>query len=84
MQYNKYYKVTELVIKDGYGGAMIWSLALDDFKGTVCGQGKYPLINLIKTELERAEPGAPAGSTSSPVTTKPPLVTTSGKGGSSM
>lgn len=30
---------------------MVWSLDLDDFSGTFCGQGKYPLINTIKTGL---------------------------------
>ncbi|XP_063070826.1 acidic mammalian chitinase-like isoform X2 [Engraulis encrasicolus] len=37
--------------KNNFGGAMVWSLALDDFSGTFCGQGKYPLINTIKTGL---------------------------------
>ena len=33
------------------GGAMIWSLALDDFTGTFCGQGKYPLLSAINRVL---------------------------------
>ncbi|XP_071373893.1 acidic mammalian chitinase-like [Centroberyx affinis] len=37
--------------KSGFGGAMVWSLDLDDFSGTFCGQGKYPLINTIKSGL---------------------------------
>ncbi|KAM9860334.1 acidic mammalian chitinase-like [Aulostomus maculatus] len=35
----------------GYGGAMVWSLDLDDFSGTFCGQGRYPLINTLKSGL---------------------------------
>ncbi|XP_029287530.1 acidic mammalian chitinase-like [Cottoperca gobio] len=37
--------------QSGFGGAMVWSLDLDDFSGTFCGQGKYPLINTIKSGL---------------------------------
>ena len=37
---------------------MVWSLDLDDFSGTFCGQGRYPLINTIKTAL-----GTGAGNT---------------------
>ncbi|XP_074649384.1 chitotriosidase-1-like [Tubulanus polymorphus] len=33
------------------GGAMIWSLPLDDFSGTQCGQGKYPLTKVIARKL---------------------------------
>ncbi|XP_062300577.1 LOW QUALITY PROTEIN: acidic mammalian chitinase-like [Scomber scombrus] len=35
----------------GFGGAMVWTLDLDDFSGTFCGQGKYPLINTLKSGL---------------------------------
>ncbi|KAF3689694.1 Acidic mammalian chitinase [Channa argus] len=37
--------------QSGFGGAMVWSLDLDDFSGTFCGQGSYPLINTIKSGL---------------------------------
>lgn len=35
---------------EGFGGVMIWSVDMDDFRG-VCGTGKYPLINAMKQEL---------------------------------
>ncbi|EFO15791.1 hypothetical protein LOAG_12719, partial [Loa loa] len=35
----------------GYGGAFIWTLDFDDFKGTSCGKGPYPLLNAINNEL---------------------------------
>ena len=33
------------------GGAMFWALDLDDFSGSFCGLGKYPLINSVKNQL---------------------------------
>ncbi|XP_053106421.1 chitinase-3-like protein 1 isoform X2 [Hemicordylus capensis] len=35
------------------GGVMIWTLDLDDFSGSFCNQGKYPLVGAAKTELEK-------------------------------
>ncbi|KAJ7333002.1 hypothetical protein JRQ81_015182 [Phrynocephalus forsythii] len=35
------------------GGINIWSLDQDDFSGTFCGEGKYPLLGAIKKELDK-------------------------------
>lgn len=42
---------TEFLKSKGYGGAMVWTLGMDDFSGRFCGQGKNPLVNKLKNSL---------------------------------
>ncbi|MEE6508382.1 hypothetical protein FKM82_020867 [Ascaphus truei] len=57
----------EFVMQGGFGGGMVWTIDLDDFTGTFCNQGKYPLISKLKELLS----GITDGSTTPPPTTVP-------------
>ncbi|KAL4622399.1 acidic mammalian chitinase-like isoform X2 [Arapaima gigas] len=37
--------------QNNFGGAVVWTIDLDDFSGTFCGQGQYPLIHTLKSRL---------------------------------
>lgn len=50
---------SEYVRAMGLGGAMTWSLDLDDFNGKYCGCGKSPLLKTINFVLRDKEAPPP-------------------------
>ncbi|XP_060629025.2 acidic mammalian chitinase-like [Anolis sagrei] len=41
----------EFLKRERYGGAMVWTLGMDDFSGKMCGQGAYVLVKKLKGAL---------------------------------
>ncbi|XP_047640986.1 oviduct-specific glycoprotein isoform X2 [Phacochoerus africanus] len=40
--------------KEHFGGAMVWTLDLDDVRGTFCGTGPFPLVYMLNDLLLKA------------------------------
>ncbi|KAL0970438.1 hypothetical protein UPYG_G00241920 [Umbra pygmaea] len=57
---------------NGFGGAAVWSLDLDDFAGQSCGQGNYPLISYLKNVFNNDVP--PLQPTNIPGQNLPPSI----------
>ncbi|XP_066480752.1 acidic mammalian chitinase [Tiliqua scincoides] len=66
----------EWLKQNNFGGAMVWAIDLDDFTGTFCNQGKFPLITTLKNAL-----GLQSASCTAPAEPNPPI-TAAPSGGS--
>ncbi|XP_059149988.1 acidic mammalian chitinase-like [Physella acuta] len=65
------------IMKRELGGAFVWSVEMDDFRG-ICGQGQYPLLSTLVDALGRGVVSRPAAKERITSVTKPrPESTTS-------
>ncbi|CAF1164250.1 unnamed protein product [Rotaria sordida] len=63
----------EYVNEMDLGGAMFWTMDLDDFRGDKCNEGKFPLINTAKDIVNGKEPSTkPTTTRTTPTTTPKP------------
>lgn len=66
----------QYAINNNFSGVMFWSLDLDDFLGSHCHQGKYPLLSVVKKVSELlAQNTTPDPTHSQPIKTKPTTTT---------
>jgi len=63
------------MMREGFGGWMIWCLDLDDFNGRTCGEGPYPLLTTLNEVIGQPIPPT-IPTTPGPSTTKAPTTPT--------
>ncbi|XP_055474133.1 acidic mammalian chitinase [Psammomys obesus] len=69
--------------QNNFGGAMIWAIDLDDFTGSFCEQGKFPLTSTLNKALDVSTTGCTAPNPpTEPVTSPPGTGSGSGSGSS--
>ncbi|WAR04007.1 CHIA-like protein [Mya arenaria] len=58
----------------GLAGTMFWSLEVDDFKGTYCNAGQFPLLTAVYDTIQEMAPYA-SGQFTVQTTERPPITT---------
>ncbi|XP_028849103.1 acidic mammalian chitinase-like isoform X2 [Denticeps clupeoides] len=66
------------LMKNNFAGAMVWTIDMDDYLGTFCNQGKYPLINVLHKAFGLDKQACTPSATPAPPI---PGVTAAGGGG---
>ncbi|XP_020785247.2 acidic mammalian chitinase-like [Boleophthalmus pectinirostris] len=69
---------TSHIITNGYGGAVVWSVDLDDYTGQFCGEGTFPFIKYLQSKLPAT---TTTTTTTAPTTTTTTTTSSNGGGG---
>ncbi|WAR04009.1 CHIA-like protein [Mya arenaria] len=59
----------------GLAGTMFWSLEVDDFKGTYCNAGQFPLLTAVYDTIQEMAPYAASGQLTVRTTERPQITT---------
>ncbi|CAO2599611.1 Acidic mammalian chitinase, partial [Lemmus lemmus] len=73
---------TQWLKQNNFGGAMIWAIDLDDFTGSFCDQGKFPLTSTLNKALGVSTSCTAPDVPTEPVTSPPGSGSGSGSGSS--
>lgn len=69
-----YSSKVQWMTKNNLGGAHVWTLDMDDFVGTFCSEGAYPLINHLRISMGFPQKPTVPPTTQGPTTTRDPIL----------
>ena len=50
-QHHSWRSKIDWMLENEYGGVLVWALDLDDFNGSFCGRGPFPLTQAMRLKV---------------------------------